>query len=232
MPPRYRLLVADDDQALRAALDRALRFEGYAVELAADGDEVLHRVRARPPDLVVLDLMMPGISGVEACRRLRTEGNNVPVLMLTARDGVSARVAGLDAGADDYLIKPFALQELLARLRALLRRMVSQPHGQAQVMRLADLTVDSGARRACRGDQPVELTRTEFDLLETLLGHAGQVLTRGQLFERVWGYDLDGRSNTLDVYIGYLRRKLEAGGAARLLHTVRGVGFVLREDGT
>jgi len=232
MPPRYRLLVADDDQALRAALERALRFEGYAVALAADGDEVISQVRAHPPDLVVLDLAMPGTGGVEACRRLRAEGNHVPVLMLTARDGVSARVAGLDAGADDYLVKPFALQELLARLRALLRRIASQPDEQGRVMRLADLTLDGAARRVTRGGQPVELTRTEFDLLETLLAHAGQVLTRGQLFERVWGCDLDGTSNTLDVYIGYLRRKLEAGGAARLLHTVRGVGFVLREDAT
>jgi two-component system, OmpR family, response regulator MprA len=232
MPPRYRLLVADDDQALRAALERALRFEGYAVALAADGDEVISQVRAHPPDLVVLDLAMPGTSGVEACRRLRAEGNHVPVLMLTARDGVSARVAGLDAGADDYLVKPFALQELLARLRALLRRIASRPDEQGRVMRLADLTLDGAARRVTRGGQPVELTRTEFDLLETLLEHAGQVLTRGQLFERVWGCDLDGTSNTLDVYIGYLRRKLEAGGAARLLHTVRGVGFVLREDAT
>lgn len=232
MPPRYRLLVADDDQALRAALERALRFEGYAVALAADGDEVISQVRAHPPDLVVLDLAMPGTGGVEACRRLRAEGNHVPVLMLTARDAVSARVAGLDAGADDYLVKPFALQELLARLRALLRRIASQPYEQGRVMRLADLTLDGTARRVTRGGQPVELTRTEFDLLETLLEHAGQVLTRGQLFERVWGYDLDGTSNTLDVYIGYLRRKLEAGGAGRLLHTVRGVGFVLREDAT
>jgi two-component system, OmpR family, response regulator MprA len=230
MPPRYRLLVADDDQALRAALERALRFEGYMVTVAADGDEVISQVRAHPPDLVVLDLMMPGTGGVEACRRLRAEGSRVPVLMLTAKDAVSARVAGLDAGADDYLVKPFALQELLARLRALLRRIAFQPHEQAPVMRLADLTLDSAARRVCRGNEPLELTRTEFDLLETLLEHAGQVLTRGQLFERVWGCDLDGTSNTLDVYIGYLRRKLEAGGAARLLHTVRGVGFVLRED--
>ncbi len=230
MPPRYRLLVADDDQALRAALERALRFEGYAIELASDGADALDRLRAHPPDLVVLDLMMPGVSGMEACRRLRAAGNHVPVLMLTARDGVSARVAGLDAGADDSLAKPFALQELLARIRALLRRMITQPLGQAQVVRLADLSLDSRARQVCRGGQPVELTRTEFDLLETLLRHAGQVLTRGQLFERVWGCDLDGTSNTLDVYIGYLRRKLEAGGAARLLHTVRGVGFVLRED--
>jgi two-component system response regulator MprA len=229
--PRYRLLVADDDQAARASLERALRFEGYDVELAVDGADALARAAAHPPDLLVLDVMMPGRSGLDACRALRATGNHTPVLMLTARDGVSDRVAGLDAGADDYLIKPFALQELLARLRALLRRTAGEADGAPDVIRLADLSLDRRARQVHRGGTPVELTRTEFNLLQVMLEHAGQVLARGQLFELVWGFDLDGRSNSLDVYIGYLRRKLEAAGAPRLLHTVRGVGFVLRDDG-
>ncbi len=229
MAPRYRLLVADDDQAVRAALERALRFEGYEVELAVDGADALARARDRPPDLLVLDLMMPGIGGLDACRSLRASGNRAPVLMLTARDGISDRVAGFDAGADDYLIKPFALQELLARLRALLRRAALDAGSEPHVMRLADLRLDRRARQVHRGGRPVELTRTEFNLLQTLLEHAGQVLTRRQLFERVWGYDLDGSSKSLDVYVGYLRRKLEVSGAPRLLHTVRGVGFVLRD---
>ena len=198
------------------------------MELATGGAEVLARVAERQPDAIVLDLMMPGVSGLDACRTLRASGSRVPVLMLTARDGTSDRVAGLDAGADDYLAKPFALEELLARLRALLRRTAAQPPDEPQVLELAGLTLDSRARQVHVSGRLVDLTRTEFDLLEALLEHAGQVLTRGQLYERVWGYDLDGRSNTLDVYIGYLRRKLESDGAPRLLHTVRGVGFVLR----
>jgi two-component system response regulator MprA len=227
----FRVLVADDDQAMRDSLDRALRVQGYDVELAVDGADALTRTRANPPDLVILDVMMPGTNGLEACRWLRASGDRTPVLMLTARDAVHDRVAGLDAGADDYLVKPFALQELLARVRALLRRGAAlDPSGQPEVVRQGDLRLDRRARQAWLGDTPIELTRTEFNLLQVLLEHAGQVLTRGQLFEQVWGYDLDRSSNSLDVYIGYLRRKLEHGGAPRLVHTVRGIGFVLRES--
>jgi two-component system response regulator MprA len=228
---RYRVIVADDDQAVRDSLDRVLRFEGYSVELATDGADALARTKAQPPDLLMLDVMMPGVDGLETCRRLRAAGNLVAVLMLTARDEISDRVAGLDAGADDYLVKPFALQELLARVRALLRRSAaadSQPH--PGVMRLGDLSLDPRSREVQRGERRIELTRTEYNLLLALAEHHGQVLTRPQLFEKVWGYDLDRSSNSLDVYIGYLRRKLEAAGASRLVHTVRGVGFVLREE--
>jgi two-component system, OmpR family, response regulator MprA len=227
----FRVLVADDDQAMRDSLDRALRVQGYDVELAVDGADALTRARANPPDLVILDVMMPGTNGLEACRWLRASGDRTPVLMLTARDAVHDRVAGLDAGADDYLVKPFALQELLARVRALLRRGAGLDRSeQPEVIRQGDLRLDRRARRAWLGDSPIDLTRTEFNLLQVLLEHAGQVLTRGQLFEQVWGYDLDRSSNSLDVYIGYLRRKLEHDGASRLVHTVRGIGFVLRED--
>jgi two-component system response regulator MprA len=229
--PGYRLLVADDDQATRDALERALRFEGYDVDVAVDGNDTLARAEAHPPDLLVLDVMMPGLNGLDACRRLRAAGNRTPVLMLTARDAVSDRVAGLDAGADDYLVKPFALQELLARSRALLRRTVRHDDGEPDELRLGELSLDRRSRQVHRGGQPIELTRTEFNLLQTLMEHPGQVLTRSQLFEHVWGFDLARSSNSLDVYIGYLRRKLEAGDAPRLLHTVRGVGFVLRVDG-
>ena len=231
MTSEFRVLVADDDQAMRDSLDRALRVQGYDVELAVDGADALTRARANPPDLVILDVMMPGTNGLEACRWLRASGDRTPVLMLTARDAVHDRVAGLDAGADDYLVKPFALQELLARVRALLRRGATlDPSEQPEVIRQGDLRLDRRARQAWLGDTPIDLTRTEFNLLQVLLEHAGQVLTRGRLFERVWGYDLDRSSNSLDVYIGYLRRKLEHGGAPRLVHTVRGVGFVLRES--
>ncbi|NUT37683.1 MAG: response regulator transcription factor [Hamadaea sp.] len=231
MTSGYRLLVSDDDPAVRQALERALRFEGYRVDLAADGAATLSRIADAKPDLVLLDVMMPGINGLEACRTLRANGDRTPVLMLTARDALADRVAGLDAGADDYLVKPFALQELLARVRALLRR-AGPPPGQADMLRAGDLTLDRRARQVRRGDEPIDLTRTEFNLLQTLLEHQGQVLTRGQLFEHVWGFDLDQSSNSLDVYIGYLRRKLEAGHRSRLVHTVRGVGFVLRAEQT
>ena len=231
MTSEFRVLVADDDQAMRDSLDRALRVQGYDVELAVDGADALTRARVNPPDLVILDVMMPGTNGLEACRWLRASGDRTPVLMLTARDAVHDRVAGLDAGADDYLVKPFALQELLARVRALLRRGATlDPSEQPEIIRQGDLRLDRRARQAWLGDTPIDLTRTEFNLLQVLLEHAGQVLTRGQLFEQVWGYDLDRSSNSLDVYIGYLRRKLEHGGAPRLVHTVRGVGFVLRES--
>jgi two-component system response regulator MprA len=228
MSTGYRLLVSDDDPAVRQALERALRFEGYRVELATDGADTLAQITRTKPDLVLLDVMMPGLSGLDACRWLRAAGDHTPVLMLTARDALPDRVAGLDAGADDYLVKPFALQELLARVRALLRR-TGPSLGQTDVLKAGDLVLDSRARQVYRGGEPIDLTRTEFNLLHTLMDHQGQVLTRGQLFEHVWGFDLDQSSNTLDVYIGYLRRKLEAGNRRRLVHTVRGVGFVLRD---
>jgi two-component system response regulator MprA len=229
MTSGYRLLVADDDPSVRLALDRALRFEGYRVDLAVDGADAVAKTTERRPDLLLLDVMMPNLNGLDACRRLRAAGDRTPVLMLTARDATADRVAGLDAGADDYLVKPFALQELLARVRALLRR--ARPVAdQTDTLQLADLTLNRRSRQVHRAGQAVDLTRTEFNLLHTLLEHKGQVLTRGQLFEHVWGYDLDQSSNSLDVYIGYLRRKIESDGRPRLLHTVRGVGFVLRTE--
>jgi two-component system response regulator MprA len=222
-----RILVVDDEQAVREALDRALRLEGYEVDLAGDGSEALAMIAKRPPDAVVLDLMMPQINGLEVCRRLRAGGDRTPVLILTARDGVSDRVTGLDAGADDYVVKPFALEELLARLRALVRR--SLPGSDNQTLRFADLTLDRSSYQVMRGDREVELTRTEFQLLELFMLHPRQVLTRSVIFERVWEYDFGPTSNSLTVYMGYLRSKTEAGGEPRLLHTVRGVGYVLRD---
>ena len=222
-----RILVVDDEQAVREALDRALRLEGYEVDLAGDGSEALATIAKRPPDAVVLDLMMPQINGLEVCRRLRAGGDRTPVLILTARDGVSDRVTGLDAGADDYLVKPFALEELLARLRALVRR--SLPGSDNQTLRFADLTLDRSSYQVMRGEREIELTRTEFQLLELFMLHPRQVLTRSVIFERVWEYDFGPTSNSLTVYMGYLRSKTEAGGESRLLHTVRGVGYVLRE---
>jgi two-component system, OmpR family, response regulator MprA len=228
-----RVLVVDDEPAVREALGRTLRFEGYDVELVGDGAEALAAVRERRPDMMVLDVMMPKLDGLEACRQLRAAGDTLPVLMLTARDRVGDRVAGLDAGADDYLVKPFALEELLARVRALLRRsmIVNGAAGSApaDIIQFADLSLDPSTREVRRGEREVELTRTEFALLEVFLRHPRQVLTRSTLFEQVWGYDFGASSNSLDVYIGYLRRKLEVGGERRLLHTVRGVGYVLRE---
>jgi two-component system response regulator MprA len=224
-----KILVVDDEPAVRESLRRALELEGYEIELAADGEGALERL-ARTPlvDAVVLDVLMPGIDGLEACRRLRAEGSRVPVLMLTARAEVDSRVAGLDAGADDYLAKPFALAELLARLRALLRR-AGNGEDSRDVLRFADLELDLGTREVTRSGRPIELTRTEFSLLELFLRNARQVLTRSIIFERVWGYDFGPTSNSLDVYIGYLRRKTEEGGGTRLIHTVRGVGYALRE---
>jgi two-component system response regulator MprA len=222
-----RILVVDDEPAVRESLERALRLEGYDVALAANGSEALTAVGEVPPDALVLDLMMPRIDGLEVCRRLRARGDRTPILVVTARDAVSDRVAGLDAGADDYVVKPFALEELLARLRALMRRTGSE--GGAEALRFADLTLDPVAHQVKRGDRNIELTRTEFLLLELFLQHPRQVLTRSVIFERVWEYDFGPSSNSLTVYIGYLRRKTEEGGEGRLLHTVRGVGYILKE---
>jgi two-component system response regulator MprA len=222
-----RILVVDDEQAVREALERALRLEGYEVDLAGDGREALALISRRPPDAIILDLMMPRIDGLEVCRRLRSTGDRTPVLVLTAKDAVADRVAGLDAGADDYVVKPFALEELLARLRALVRRTL--PGSDSQVLRFADLTLDRASYEVKRGDRMIELTRTEFHLLELFMLHPRQVLTRSVIFERVWEYDFGPTSNSLTVYMGYLRNKTEAGGEPRLLHTVRGVGYVLRE---
>jgi two-component system response regulator MprA len=231
-----RVLVVDDDAAVRDSLARTLRFEGHEVDTARDGEEALAMVRAGEPDAMILDVSMPVMDGLETCRRLRADGVLVPVLMVTARDSVGDRVAGLDAGADDYLVKPFALQELQARLRALLRRsllaVASAPEpGKAaeELLTFADLRMDPRTREVWRGDRPLRLTRTEFSILEVFLLNPRQVLTRAVLFERVWGYDFGESSNSVHVYLGYLRRKLEVEGESRLLHTVRGVGFVLRE---
>jgi two-component system, OmpR family, response regulator MprA len=222
-----RVLVVDDERAVRDSLRRALELEGYEVELAADGAEALYRLESNgQPDAVILDVLMPGVDGLEVSRRLRSKGNTVPILMLTARTEVESRVAGLDAGADDYLAKPFALEELLARLRALLRRMAP---GTQEISRFADLELNPGTREVRRGGVPIELTRTEFNLLELFLRNPRQVLTRSVIFERVWGYDFGFASNSLDVYIGYLRRKTELDGKPRLIQTVRGVGYTLRE---
>jgi two-component system response regulator MprA len=219
-----RILVVDDERAVRESLRRALQLEGYEVELAEDGADALARLNGGNPDALILDVLMPTLDGLEVCRRIRREGNSVPVLMLTARAEVESRVAGLDAGADDYLPKPFALEELLARLRALLRR----SGGTDEVLRFEDLELDPSTREARRGGDQMELTRTEFNLLELFMRNPRQVLTRSTIFERVWGYDFGFASNSLDVYIGYLRRKTEAGNRPRLIQTVRGVGYALR----
>lgn len=225
-----KILIVDDERAVRESLRRALELEGYEIELAADGEEALRRLELEPsPDAVVLDVLMPGIDGLEVCRRLRLRGNIVPVLMLTARAEVDSRVAGLDAGADDYLPKPFALAELNARLRALLRR-AGNGDSATDALRFSDLELEPSTREVRRAGDPIELTRTEFALLELFLRNPRQVLTRSIIFERVWGYDFGPTSNSLDVYIGYLRRKTEAGGKARLIHTVRGVGYALRDS--
>ena len=217
----------DDEPAVREAVDRALRLEGYRTELAADGREALGALAAAPADAIVLDVLMPEVDGLEVCRRLRAAGDRTPVLMLTARDAIADRVRGLDAGADDYLVKPFALDELRARLRALLRR--AAPASDDGLLRFEDVVLDGAGHAVRRGAREVELTRTEFLLLELFLRHPRQVLTRSVVFESVWGYDFGPTSNSLEVYVGYLRRKLEAEGEPRLIHTVRGVGYVLRE---
>jgi two-component system response regulator MprA len=222
-----KILVVDDERAVRDSLRRALELEGYEIELADNGRDALDRLDGgAEPDAVVLDVLMPGMDGLEVCRTLRRRGSRLPVLMLTARTQVEDRVEGLDAGADDYLTKPFALEELLARVRALLRR---SGNGTGERLRFADLELDPGTREVRRGGDPIELTRTEFSLLELFLMNPRQVLTRSVIFERVWGYDFGFASNSLDVYIGYLRRKTEAGGKPRLIQTIRGVGYALRE---
>jgi two-component system response regulator MprA len=224
---RPRVLVVDDEPPMRTALTRALELGGFGVDLAANGEEGLSQASEREPDLIVLDVMMPRLDGMDVCRRLRERGDRTPVLMLTARDAVADRVEGLEAGADDYLVKPFALEELLARIRALLRR-TGAPEDE-EPLSFADLTLDPVGCQVRRGDRELELTRTEYLLLELLLRNPGRVLTREVIFDRVWGYDFGPRSKALDVYIGYLRRKTEAGGEPRVIHTVRGFGYVLRE---
>ena len=230
-----RILVVDDDKAVRDSLRRSLAFNGYQVDLAEDGQAALDIMIDQRPDALVLDVMMPRVDGLEVCRRLRSAGDELPILVLTARDAVSDRVAGLDAGADDYLPKPFALEELLARLRALLRRrtpeeIAAAADAPARTMTFADLSLDPDTREVRRGERPISLTRTEFSLLELLLAHPRRVLTRAQILEQVWGYDFPTSGNALEVYVGYLRRKTEAEGETRLIHTVRGVGYVLRES--
>jgi two-component system response regulator MprA len=222
-----RILVVDDDPGISDSLERALRREGYTVAKAQDGEMALAAVAADAPDAMILDVSMPKLDGLSVCRRLRAEGNGVPILVLTARHSLGDRVAGLDAGADDYLVKPFALEELLARLRSIMRR--AAPAADAETLALADLTLDPRTRVATRGGTTIELTRTEYQLLELFLRNTGQVLTRDLIFDRVWGYDFGVNSNSLDVYIGYLRRKTEVDGRPRLLHTVRGVGYIARE---
>jgi two-component system response regulator MprA len=228
MSDRPKILVVDDEPAVLQALSRAFALESYTVAVAGDGDEALEALAGEQFDAVVLDVMMPGVSGLEVCRRLRATGDRSPVLMLTARDAIDDRVAGLDAGADDYLVKPFALRELMARMRALLRRRDGEGDGSPVMLAFEDLTLDAGAHEVDRGGRRLELTRTEFALLELFMRHPRQVLSRSTIFEHVWGYDFGAASNTLGVYMGYLRRKTEDGGEPRLLHTVRGVGYILR----
>ncbi|MEV0223379.1 response regulator transcription factor [Streptomyces sp. NPDC050704] len=230
-----RILIVDDEPAVREALQRSLAFEGYATEVAVDGADALEKVTAYQPDLVVLDIQMPRMDGLTAARRMRGAGTMTPILMLTARDTVGDRVTGLDAGADDYLVKPFELDELFARVRALLRRSsyaaASVGAQENDTLTFGDLRMDLATREVTRGGRAVELTRTEFTLLEMFLAHPRQVLTREQILKAVWGFDFEPSSNSLDVYVMYLRRKTEAGGEPRLVHTVRGVGYVLRSGG-
>jgi len=229
MPGRSRILVVDDDRAVRDSLRRSLEFNGYVVDVAADGAEALARVPAIGPDVIVMDVMMPRLDGLEATKALRAAGNDVPILVLTARDAVHDRVDGLDAGADDYLTKPFALEEMLARLRALLRRTASRDGDEQTLLSFADLSLDTATREVRRGERPVSLTRTEFALLELFMRRPRRVLERSFILEEVWGFDFPTTANSLEVYVGYVRRKLEQDGELRLLHTMRGVGYVLRE---
>lgn len=227
-----KILVVDDDQAVRDSLRRSLSFNGYTVTMAEDGEKALEMISSDRPDLVVLDVMMPKLDGLDVCRELRSRGDDIPVLMLTARNSVSERVSGLDAGADDYLPKPFALEELLARVRSLLRRAALDPatNAESAVLTFEDLSLDPDTREVFRGPRNISLTRTEFALLELLMSNPRRVLTRSAILEDVWGYDFPTSGNALEVYIGYLRRKTEAEGETRLIHTVRGVGYVLRES--
>ncbi|MFD1663295.1 response regulator transcription factor [Streptomyces caeni] len=231
-----RILIVDDEPAVREALQRSLAFEGYDTEVAVDGADALEKATAYQPDLVVLDIQMPRMDGLTAARRMRGAGTTTPILMLTARDTVGDRVTGLDAGADDYLVKPFELDELFARIRALLRRSsyaaAAVGAQEDEALTFADLRMDLATREVTRGGRAVELTRTEFTLLEMFMAHPRQVLTREQILKAVWGFDFEPSSNSLDVYVMYLRRKTEAGGEPRLVHTVRGVGYVLRQGGT
>jgi two-component system, OmpR family, response regulator MprA len=230
---RPRVLVVDDDPAVRTSLRRSLEFNGYAVALAGDGAEALASIGQSSPDALVIDVMMPRLDGLETTRALRAAGNDLPILVLTARDSVGDRVEGLDAGADDYLTKPFALEELLARLRALLRRVQPAAAGEedteAETLTFADLSLNPATREVRRGQRSIDLTRTEFSLLEMFLQRPRRVLDRSFILEEVWGYDFPTTANSLEVYVGYLRRKTEAEGEPRLLHTVRGVGYVLKE---
>ena len=227
--PRPSVLVVDDDRAVRESLRRSLEFNGSTVSCAADGEEALASVSSAHPDVVVMDVMMPRMDGLAATRALRAAGDRVPVLVLTARDAVGDRVEGLDAGADDYLTKPFALAELLARLRALLRRVTVSEEDESEVLTFSDLSMDLGSRDVIRGERVMELTRTEFTLLEMFLRRPRRVLERSFILDEVWGYDFPTTANSLEVYVGYLRRKTEAAGEPRLIHTVRGVGYVLKE---
>ncbi|MDK6566711.1 response regulator transcription factor [Corynebacterium pyruviciproducens] len=226
-----KILVADDEQAVRESLRRSLSFNGYDVVLAEDGAQAVKLIEAEQPELVILDVMMPQMDGLEVCRTLRSSGDDRPILLLTARDGVSARVAGLDAGADDYLPKPFALEELLARVRSLFRRSIkeAQKPEEPKELEFEDLVLNPDTRDVSRGGKPISLTRTEFALLEYLMRNPRKVLTRSDILEEVWGYNFPTSGNALEVYIGYLRKKMEADGESRLIHTVRGVGYVLRE---
>ncbi len=226
---RPRVLVVEDDRAVRESLRRSLEFNGYQVRLAADGAEALAVIGETDPAVVVMDVMMPRLDGLEATRALRAAGNDVPLLVLTARDAVGDRVEGLDAGADDYLTKPFALQELLARIRALLRRTVPGRDADEEVLSFADLSMDVATREVTRGERRIDLTRTEFALLEMFLRRPRRVLERSFILEEVWGFDFPTSANSLEVYVGYVRRKTESGGEPRLLHTVRGIGYVLKE---
>lgn len=223
---KAHILVVDDDTRITSLLKRLLAYEGYSVTVASNGYEALQRSLERPPDLIVLDIMLPGIDGLEVARRLRAAGDNVPILMLTARDSTADLVKGLDTGADDYLVKPFANEELLARIKAMLRRHQGERH---EVLRYADVELDTGTRIAHRGDREIELSPTEYELLALFLRRPRQVLTRDIILDRVWGIDFEGSSNVMEVYVGYLRTKLEADGESRLIHTVRGVGYVFKE---
>jgi two-component system, OmpR family, response regulator MprA len=231
-PPPSKVLLAEDDRAVREALERALKLDGYEVTSVSNGALALVYLETNTVDVIMLDMMMPELDGLTACRRLRSRGDQTPIIMVTARSETADRVSGLDAGADDYLPKPFALDELLARLRALTRRWRNVDSGAATTLNLDDLTMDLTGRRVNRGDRSIDLSKTEFDLLEMFLLNAGVVLTQSAIYEQIWGYDFGPDSKNLAVYVGYLRRKTEESGEPRLIHTVRGVGYVARIEDT